>query len=1407
MRLWKWGGIVLTLVLALALAGCPGEEDPNGGNVADTSESDEGEQSPDTDEESDGGPEFPVGDLKATVESDLKEGNAPLSVSLNCATEGDNGAPLYYKWEFGVGTPSSSQTLDFTYHVSGDYNVCCEAWRQDGLGNVAEACQLIRVKDSAELSVTSPKINSAAELGPGQSVDVTFNVRNVGGKINDPFDVRCVLSPVPNQNWEDAPDLHSTVFNHTQDGMDEGQFVTAELNFVNEQMTVPADTEDGDYFLLCKADADDVVNEQNKGDNAKFATTFITVDSTLGQLPDIAVTSLTIPDQKFPKNWGEQLSYNFAIENLGEGESEGFKYKVEICNGDFEECSVINTLTIFSGMEPGEEVTPTLSWTVPETTPDGNYCLRVTADTEGTVNEENKDNNVLESETCFEVKFFQLEGVDLVLESLECKPKDAVWNGTLAAKVKVTNTGNVASGAWSYEVFLSTQAAPTPTTSWDLCKKNCADVPGLAPGESYETTAVVTIPGDMPLTDYFCIVKVDNTDELDELDEGNNFAINDGKIQVLAKAYTDVFVDGVTFAPAQQEAGQELKVTYTLGNNDVSTAAGVKVCVVLSTDNKTSATDAKSKDIILGSRIQDELTSGFSQVYTDKYELPLALHHTIGSYYVGVVADCDNLLKDDTQKSNNWDISGTEVVVISPQGGCFEDSFEPNGTQELAPEISAGDTGGIGVCNDDDWFSVQVPQGDTLIVDMKCEPTLSLDPVPHDIDMELYDSKGVFVDSSAKAGDSDQVLAFVVPATELYSIRLTPKKGGNEAQCTLDVQLKPPVDGIDLFPAKVKASPTTTFAGGALYLNWKLINLGTEAAGPFDVAVYMSMDDELSEEDKKVGTISVTGLAGASAVDRSDFLILPTNIDGGTWTVILSADDKNTLEEADETNNLAASAPIVIDGENPCVDDLEVFEPNNTLEEAAGLLPETATFVGLGVCPDLDDYYKLPLKKGQRLDALVDYDYASAKGFLYLQLLDKNGDVLDEGTSSSKTDIELPWVWDEGIYFLRVYNPKKSNKFKPYTYDLTVTLSDGDPKDECETDQFETNNGWANATAVGCGLKNMRLCRQDQDWLTFTLPSQSQVVLTLENDGDKVRMDVYTDPTGKEVAKITKNGELTVTNPADIATLFYVKVSPKTASTQLTDFDYTIFFDGIAGVDLEILSVEALTGAVYQGEDELVGFEIINQCLDVVEAVNFGLYLSADDVLDEGDTLVHSAAIDGAVPGKKVLMVQEKFTVPFNTEPGNYSLFVLADYDELVEESNEGNNANSGPIEVIGICIDDQLEPNNLPFLASDIQLGNHEGLQVCPFDLDWYTIELFEGETISVTATFENAIGDLDLRLYDANNFFVPVVKAFETNDGEQLKFTVEAGQEGFYFIRVNGLSGASNSYDLDVIVEGTDN
>ncbi|HIA00789.1 MAG TPA: hypothetical protein EYN66_02565, partial [Myxococcales bacterium] len=598
-----------------------------------------------------------------TVEASIEEGNAPLDVKLKCVATGADPSELNYTFKVGSAPPTSLNELDFTFYEQGDYDVCCTAWRKDGKYTSEEVCKLIRVKKAAELSITSPTVDGPAELAQGQCLNVSFTIANNGGRVDDSFEVGCVLSPYPNQNWADDPEKHLALKSWTIDSIKDGEFLTQKVAYESEELCIADDVEDGQYFLLCKVDAKDEINEQNEGDNDRFATTFITIDHTLVLLPDLVIPTLELPqDQLFPKNWDDQLSYKLLLKNQGEAEAGQFNYAVYLCDSEEfdDECFVINDSgsTIFS-MKAGASIPISRGWPITPGMADGTYCLIVVVDTENSVAESNEENNQTTTNTCFEVKYEELAGIDLVVSNLKCSPKEAVWNGSFVVSFEVSNTGNTASSPWDYKAVLNQQ----PTTNVfepykKLCdnKAACMNLAGLEPGAKVKVQETYIISKDLPLSDYYCMVHADSKKTVDETNETNNFSTYGYKIKVLAKAYTDVFVADLSFTKQNTLAGKSIKLMYQMGNNNESSAAGVTVCAVLSADNKVSVAGIKSgKDIIIGEKFYELIESGAQNTFFEdeaKYVIPIALDHAVGEYFVGVVADCKSVLKNDTVKTN-----------------------------------------------------------------------------------------------------------------------------------------------------------------------------------------------------------------------------------------------------------------------------------------------------------------------------------------------------------------------------------------------------------------------------------------------------------------------------------------------------------------------------------------------------------------------------------------------------------------------------------------------------------------------------------------------------------------------------------------------------------------------------------
>ncbi|MFH1533055.1 MAG: PPC domain-containing protein [Pseudomonadota bacterium] len=116
-------------------------------------------------------------------------------------------------------------------------------------------------------------------------------------------------------------------------------------------------------------------------------------------------------------------------------------------------------------------------------------------------------------------------------------------------------------------------------------------------------------------------------------------------------------------------------------------------------------------------------------------------------------------------------------------------------------------------------------------------------------------------------------------------------------------------------------------------------------------------------------------------------------------------------------------------------------------------------------------------------------------------------------------------------------------------------------------------------------------------------------------------------------------------------------------------------------------------------------------------------------------------------------------------------------------------------------CTDDQgFEPNDLCEDGTAVTDGAYEGLLLCPAgDVDWFSIDLLEGDQVAVLLEFEVEQTNLDLALFDADCETL-LVNSESLDDEEVVQFIAPAA--GSYRLRVLGADGGTGDYVLSILV-----
>ena len=104
----------------------------------------------------------------------------------------------------------------------------------------------------------------------------------------------------------------------------------------------------------------------------------------------------------------------------------------------------------------------------------------------------------------------------------------------------------------------------------------------------------------------------------------------------------------------------------------------------------------------------------------------------------------------------------------------------------------------------------------------------------------------------------------------------------------------------------------------------------------------------------------------------------------------------------------------------------------------------------------------------------------------------------------------------------------------------------------------------------------------------------------------------------------------------------------------------------------------------------------------------------------------------------------------------------------------------------------DSLEPNNGSPTATSVQSGvDYCDLSICAADFDWFAFDV--AGTTTITITFNQAEGDLDLEIYSGITGGY-VTGSYSADDNESV--TLTNVQSGIYWARVYGDNAENPDY-----------
>ncbi|MBI3605758.1 MAG: Ig-like domain-containing protein [Nitrospirae bacterium] len=297
--------------------------------------------------------------------------------------------------------------------------------------------------------------------------------------------------------------------------------------------------------------------------------------------------------------------------------------------------ALIGYRNLLNGLPAGGTNSATTTLLIPATLPAGDYYLCAMTDSGNTVAESDETNNARCVTGAYHI------GPDLSVYMFS-----GLLSGT-ALYVSDTgiNSGSQPAGAFTVSFYLSTAAAPNPSTDILVGTRSLS---GLASGATNSATTIFAVPGSLAERTYYLCAMTDSGSGVAETSETNN-------VKCAAGTYK-IGPDLVTFVVSAFLSANTVYVSDTEMNIGNQVASGFTVSFYLSLD-----TAYDSGDILLGSRNLSGLAGG-NATNSKTTSIPIPGGTPAGSYYIIAVTDSGNVIIETNETNNIKASSGTVTV-------------------------------------------------------------------------------------------------------------------------------------------------------------------------------------------------------------------------------------------------------------------------------------------------------------------------------------------------------------------------------------------------------------------------------------------------------------------------------------------------------------------------------------------------------------------------------------------------------------------------------------------------------------------------------------------------------------------------------------------------------------------------
>ena len=800
-------------------------------------------------------------------------------------------------------------------------------------------------------------------------------------------------------------------------------------------------------------------------------------------------------------------------------------------------------------------------------------------------------------------------------------------------------------------------------------------------------------------------------DELGSVDES---------LDTSGRSYPDLTVDYLSASWTSADAGDSKSISTRIKNDGDASSGSFRWALYLSTD-----TTITTSDIQLDYWTQSSISAGSTRTSTKSVTIPSSI--TGGYYYVGMIVDINNQVSESDEGNNDDYDSGRIRVYELPD-------LVPRTTSSSCSTPATGTIGdyldsSISIQYENDASSSHGQSSGTFDWAMYLSTDSTITTSDTQVGSDQYSSSlssGNYRTDSLSS--SNRIPSNMNAGTYYWGYILDVNSDVDESSESNNVrtcgQITLQEDLPDVEATSVSTSSSSVVMGDTITVQYRIDNIGTDYTGSFHWKLYLSSDSTITTSDTYVDEFSVSSISGGSYRSGYEYSVaIPTGMNTGYHYLGMIADNRDSVNELDETNNVVSSSSR-IDIEEPA--DLVPDSPSGPNSAQAG----QQVSISWRIDNTGDDtsgwfYWEMYLSTDSTITT-SDTQLGSTQ-----QASSISGGSYRSGTMN----VNLPSNLAQGTYYFGIIT------------DTTSRISEGD-----ETNNIEVGNSVyisvpdydLEATSISVDSNYRQVCEGSNIYLTLSVTNLGsdnagshfyEVLVSTGNSASAIYTGTslgYTYGTANVPSYTHTSVNATLPTSITPGTYYvglyvdygnYISESNEnnnivaSNSAQLTVID--------CGPDLEPASVSGPASGVRGGTAQ-VSVQISNTGMEDTSNVDYNIYLSSDtSITGAGNDVLIGSDVSGTIAQGNSWSGNVNLGIPSNLGDGCWFWGIIVDPSNSIVEMDENNNAMSSSgqfcVEKADIVIDSIGASENAVSGQSTtvyINLSNEGGSDASSFDV-----------------------------------------------------------------------------------------